>query len=241
MSELGEFLPRDRSWHPAAVPSAYRSTTYRSPRRPPLVVPQSAGELSGPMFGDTALDPLDNDLIRNYATTGEAIGERIIVHGRVLDENERPVPGALIEIWQANAGGKYRHVNDHYLAATDPNFLGCGRTLSDADGWYRFRTIKPGPYPWRNRINDWRPAHIHYSIFGPCFVTRLITQLYFEGDPLLRHCPIYHSIPDLTARERLVATLDLGETIPLDTIAYRFDIVLRGRRQTPFENKLQGN
>ena len=122
-----------------------------------------------------------------------------------------------------------------------PNFIGCGRTLSDADGWYRFRTIKPGPYPWRNRLNDWRPAHIHYSIFGPAFVTRLITQLYFEGDPLLRHCPIYQSIPDAGARDRLVATLDLGETIPLDTIAYRFDIVLRGRRQTPFENKLQGN
>ena len=109
------------------------------------------------------------------------------------------------------------------------------------DGWYRFRTIKPGPYPWRNRLNDWRPAHIHYSIFGHAFVTRLITQLYFEGDPLLRYCPIYHSIPDAGARERLVATLDLDETIPLDTIAYRFDIVLRGRRQTPFENKLQGS
>ena len=131
-------------------------------------------------------------------------------------------------------------MNDRYVAALDPNFTGCGRTLSDAQGRYRFRTIKPGPYPWRNRLNDWRPAHIHFSIFGHAFVTRVVTQLYFEGDPLLRFCPIFRSIPDLGARERLVATLDLDQTIPLDTIAYRFDIVLRGRRQTPFESKPEG-
>ncbi len=162
------------------------------------------------------------------------------MHGRVIDEDERPVPGALVEIWQANAGGRYRHVNDRYVAALDPNFAGLGRTISDRDGWYRFRTIKPGPYPWRNRINDWRPAHIHLSVFGRSFVQRLVTQLYFEGDPLLRVDAIYHTIPDADARDRLVARLDLGETLPLDTIAYRFDIVLRGRRQTPFENRPEG-
>jgi protocatechuate 3,4-dioxygenase beta subunit len=212
----------------------------RGPKRPLVPLKHTLSELTGPVFGHESLGPLDHDLTRNGARNGEPLGERIVVTGRVLDEAGRPVRNTLIEIWQANAGGKYRHVNDHYVAAADPNFLGCGRTLSDAEGRYRFRTIRPGPYPWRNRLNDWRPAHIHYSIFGPAFVTRLITQLYFEGDPLLRYCPIYRSIPDEGARERLVATLDLGEAIPLDTIAYRFDIVLRGRRQTPFENKLQG-
>jgi protocatechuate 3,4-dioxygenase, beta subunit len=192
------------------------------------------------VFGPELLAPLDNDLLLNGRVDRDPIGERVIVHGRVLDEDGRPVPGALIEIWQANAGGRYRHVSDRYVAALDPNFTGCGRTLSDADGRYRFRTVKPGPYPWRNRLNDWRPAHIHLSIFGHAFVTRLVTQLYFEGDPLLRHDAIYRSIPDAGARDRLVARLDLEETIPLDTIAYRFDVVLRGRRQTPFENELEG-
>ena len=225
--------------HPPSLFPDYESTIKRAPKKPLIIIPQTLTEITGPVYGDDSVKIEEADLTRQHA--GEPLGERIIVHGRVLDESGQPVPNTLIEIWQANAGGKYRHVNDNYLAAADPNFHGCGRTLSDADGWYRFRTIKPGPYPWRNRINDWRPAHIHYSIFGHSFVTRLITQLYFEGDPLLRHCPIYHSIPDVGARERLVATLDLDETIPLDTIAYRFDIVLRGRRQTPFENKLQGN
>ena len=241
MERLGEYRSRNRDIHPPAYFPDYKTSVARSPRKPLIALQQSLSEVTGPVFGHDMLHPLDNDLLLNGKVTQEPVGERIIVHGRVLDESGQPVPNTLIEIWQANAGGKYRHVNDHYLAATDPNFIGCGRTLSDADGWYRFRTIKPGPYPWRNRLNDWRPAHIHYSIFGHSFVTRLITQLYFEGDPLLRHCPIYHSIPDVGARERLVATLDLSETIPLDTIAYRFDIVLRGRRQTPFENKLQGN
>ncbi|MFO1047314.1 MAG: protocatechuate 3,4-dioxygenase subunit beta [Geminicoccaceae bacterium] len=241
MERLGEYRSRNREIHPPAYFPDYKTSIARSPRKPLIALQQSLSEVTGPVFGQDMLSPLDNDLLLNGKVDQEPVGERIIVHGRVLDESGQPVPNTLIEIWQANAGGKYRHVNDNYLAAADPNFHGCGRTLSDADGWYRFRTIKPGPYPWRNRINDWRPAHIHYSIFGHAFVTRLITQLYFEGDPLLRHCPIYHSIPDLGARERLVATLDLSETIPLDTIAYRFDIVLRGRRQTPFENKLQGN
>ena len=241
MERLGEYRSRTRGVHPPAYFPDYKTSVARSPRLPLISLQQSLSEITGPVFGQEMLRPLDNDLLLNGRVDRDPIGERLIVHGRVLDENGLPVPGALVEVWQANAGGKYRHVNDHYVAAADPNFTGCGRTLSDEEGWYRFRTIKPGPYPWRNRLNDWRPAHIHFSLFGPAFVTRLITQLYFEGDPLLRHCPIYHSIPDPDARDRLVAKLDLDETIPLDTIAYRFDIVLRGRRQTPFENKLQGS
>jgi protocatechuate 3,4-dioxygenase beta subunit len=241
MGHDGEYRPRDRTIQPPAYFPDYKTTVARSPRLPLISLQQSLSEITGPVFGTELLDPLDHDLLRNGRVDRDPIGERIIVHGRVLDENGRPVPRTLIEIWQANAGGRYRHVNDHYVAALDPNFLGCGRTLSGEDGSFRFRTIRPGPYPWRNRLNDWRPAHIHVSIFGPAFCTRLVTQLYFEGDPLLRHCPIYLSIPDAGARDRLVARLDLEETIPLDTIAYRFDIVLRGRRQTPFETKLQGS
>ena len=237
----GEYRSRDRSVHPPAFAPEYKTSVLRSPRKALLSLQQSLSELTGPVFGHDRLDPLDNDLILNGAKDGEPIGERIIVHGQVLDENARPVPGALIEFWQANAGGRYRHVNDHYVAALDPNFIGCGRTISDEDGWYKFRTIKPGPYPWRNRIDDWRPAHIHFSLFGDALVTRLITQMYFEGDPLLKLCPIYQCIPDAEARERLVAPLDLGASLALDTLGYRFDIVLRGRRQTPFENKLQGS
>jgi protocatechuate 3,4-dioxygenase, beta subunit len=240
MNRDGEYRARNREIHPPAYFPDYKTSVARSPRLPLIALQQSLSEVTGPVFGHEMLGPLDNDLLLNGRVDRDPIGERIIVHGRVLDEDERPVPGALIEVWQANAGGRYRHVNDRYVAALDPNFAGCGRTLSDADGWYRFRTVKPGPYPWRNRLNDWRPAHIHFSIFGHAFVTRLVTQLYFEGDPLLRSCPIYRSIPDAGARDRLVARLDLEETIPLDTIAYRFDIVLRGRRQTPIENKLEG-
>jgi protocatechuate 3,4-dioxygenase, beta subunit len=240
MNRTGEYRERDRGIHPPAYAPAYKTTVLRSPRLPLWSLQQSLSEVTGPVFGHGMLGPHDNDLLLNARVDRDPIGERIIVHGRVIDEDERPVPGALVEVWQANAGGRYRHVNDRYVAALDPNFAGLGRTISDGDGWYRFRTIRPGPYPWRNRVNDWRPAHIHVSIFGRAFVQRLITQLYFEGDPLLRHDAIYNVIPDAGARDRLIARLDLGETLPLDTIAYRFDIVLRGRRQTPFENKPEG-
>ena len=169
------------------------------------------------------------------------MGERIIVHGRVLDENGRPVPQTLVEIWQANAGGRYRHKKDSYLAPVDPNFGGCGRVLTDDQGHYAFRTIKPGAYPWRNWVNNWRPAHIHLSVFGTAFAQRLITQMYFEGDPLIAHCPIVQAIPDPRAIEALIAPLDLNQAVPLDCLAYRFDIVLRGRRSTFFENRPEGN
>jgi protocatechuate 3,4-dioxygenase beta subunit len=188
------------------------------------------------------LGELDNDLLRNFAQGGGLpIGQRIIVQGRVLDERNRPVPGALIEIWQANAGGRYRHRNEGYLAPLDPNFGGCGRAITDEEGRYNFRTVQPGPYPWPNGVNDWRPAHIHFSVFGHGFAQRLITQMYFEGDPLIWRCPIVRTIRDDRAIGQLIAALDMENAIPMDARAYRFDIVLRGRRSTLFENRLEGN
>ncbi len=236
-----EYHQRDRSLHPPALTPKYKTSVARSPGWRLMSVENTFSEITGPRFGHADIDPIDNDLIRNYAKTGDPVGERIIVHGRVLDENARPVPNTLVEIWQANSGGRYRHKKDTYLAPIDPNFGGCGRTLSDENGQYAFRTIKPGAYPWRNRVNNWRPAHIHVSVFGSGFLQRLITQLYFEGDPLIAHCPIVHAIPDRDAVQQLTAKLDLNATIPLDSIAYKFDIVLRGRRSTLFENRLEGN
>ena len=235
MTKLAEFFRRDRAWHPPADTPGYRSTTLRAPRRALVSVPQSIGELSGPAFGHDVLGPLDNDLIRNYATDTEAVGERILVLGTVLDENARPVPGALVEIWQANAGGKYRHVSDQYKAALDPNFSGCGRVITDAEGGYAFRTIRPGPYPFPNGGCAWRPAHIHFSIFGAAFAQRLVTQMYFEGDPLIPLCPIVNTIRDAKAIAGLVARLDMDAMQPFDSLAYRFDIVLRGHDATYFE------
>jgi protocatechuate 3,4-dioxygenase, beta subunit len=236
-----EYYQRDRSRHPPALTQGYKTSVARGPRLAPISLDQSVSELTGPVFGHADLGPNDHDLIRNYAKTGDPVGERIIVHGRVLDENARPVPNTLVEIWQANAGGRYRHKKDTYLAPIDPNFGGCGRTMTDAQGFYFFRTIKPGAYPWRNQVNNWRPAHIHLSIFGASFCQRLITQLYFEGDPLIPLCPIVQTIPDPDAIETLIAKLDLNASVPLDSLAYHFDIVLRGRRSTLFENRLEGN
>ena len=197
--------------------------------------------MTGPVFGQADLDPLDHDLLQNHAIDGLPVGERILLHGRVIDQDARPVAGTLVEIWQANAGGRYRHVNDGYLAPLDPNFGGCGRTLTGADGSYRFHTIRPGPYPWPNGPNSWRPAHIHVSVFGSGFAQRLITQLYFEGDPLIPLCPIVQSVPDKGAVDRLVARLDMDAAVPFDCLAYRFDVVLRGPASTLFENKPEGN
>lgn len=240
-TKLGDFVRRDRSWHPPGYAPGYKTSVLRSPKYALLSLEQSGGDKTGPTFGHNRLDPLDNDLIRNFNTGAEAMGERIIVHGRVLDEFARPVPNTLIEVWQANAAGRYRHVNDGYLAPLDPNFGGCGRVMTDADGRYFFRTIKPGPYPWRNQGSDWRAAHIHVSVFGEAFAQRLITQLYFEGDPLIPLCPIINTIPDANAVDMLVAKLDMGEMVPFDCLAYRWDIVLRGRRSTFFENRPEGN
>lgn len=240
--ETGAFFPRDRDWHPPAYTPTYKTSVLRSPQKALLSLDGTKSEITGPVFGHSMLGELDNDLIHNFAKPGEsAIGERIIVHGRVLDERGRPVPGALIEFWQANAGGRYRHKKESYLAPLDPNFGGCGRTITDENGYYAFRTIKPGPYPWPNGVNDWRPAHIHFSIFGHGFSQRLIAQMYFEGDPMIWKCPIVLTIPDRAAIEQLVAALDWSATIPMDARAYKFDIVLRGRRSTLFENRMEGN
>lgn len=241
MMHPAEYYQRDRRIHPPALTPDYKTSVARSPRLALISLQGSVSETTGPVFGHGDLNPIDNDLIKNYAKDGDPVGERIIVHGRVLDENARPVPSTLVEIWQANAGGRYRHKKDTYLAPIDPNFGGCGRTITDAEGHYFFRTVKPGAYPWRNWVNNWRPAHIHVSVFGHAFCQRLITQLYFEGDPLIPHCPIVQTIPDPDAIDRLTAKLDLNATVPLDSIAYRFDIVLRGRRSTMFENRMEGN
>lgn len=242
MTTQGEFYQRDRTLHPPAFTPGYKTSVARSPRYALISLQNSVSEITGPVFGHNDVDAGDNDLITNYAKAGESpIGERIILHGRVLDENARPVPNTLVEIWQANAGGRYRHKKDTYLAPIDPNFGGCGRTLTDESGYYYFRTVKPGAYPWRNYVNSWRPAHVHVSVFGSGFVQRLITQCYFEGDPFIPICPIVQTIPDPDAVDQLTAKLDLKATIPLDTVAYRFDIVLRGRRSTLFENRLEGN
>ncbi|MCB2136072.1 MAG: protocatechuate 3,4-dioxygenase subunit beta [Rhodobacteraceae bacterium] len=236
-----EFYQRDRTWQPPAHTPNYKTSIARSPRQALLSLQGSMSEITGPVFGHGDIDAIDNDLIRNYAKTGDPVGERIIVHGRVLDENGRPVTNTLVEIWQANAGGRYRHKKDTYLAPIDPNFGGCGRTLTDENGYYFFRTVKPGAYPWRNWVNNWRPAHIHVSVFGTAFAQRLITQMYFEGDPLIAQCPIVAAIPDPRAIDQLIAPLDLNAAIPLDSLAYKFDIILRGRRSTLFENRLEGN
>jgi protocatechuate 3,4-dioxygenase beta subunit len=241
MTQTGEFFQRDRTLHPPALTPNYKTSVTRSPRYALLSLQNSLSEITGPTFGHGDLGPLDNDLIRNYAQDGEPIGERIVVHGRFLDENARPVPNTLVEFWQANAGGRYRHKKDQYFAPLDPNFGGCGRTITGDDGTYIFRTIKPGPYPWPNGVNDWRPAHIHFSIFGHGFAQRLITQMYFEGDPLIWKCPIVSTIPSREAIEALIAPLDMEATIPMDARAYKFDMVLRGRRSTMFENRKEGN
>ena len=213
----------------------YRSTVLRAPRRPLILLPHTLSEITGPVYGHSEVAENDSDLTRQHA--GEPLGERIIVTGRVLDDNGRPVPHALIEIWQTNAAGRYRHSHDDHPAPLDPNFTGAGRALTDENGLYRFVTIKPGAYPWKNHDNAWRPAHIHFSLFGPAFATRLVTQMYFPGDPLFRYDPIFQSIPDERARQRLIAQFDLATTRPEWALGYQFNIILRGREATPFEGK----
>jgi protocatechuate 3,4-dioxygenase, beta subunit len=208
----------------------YRSTVTRAPSRVLLPLPEELHDLRAPVFGEDAVAPGDADLTAQGA--GEPLGERIVVTGRVLDEDGRPVRGALLEVWQANAAGRYIHEGDQHPAPLDPNFTGAGRTLTDDDGRYRFVTVKPGAYPWRNHPNAWRPAHIHFSLFGRAFTQRLVTQMYFPGDPLFAHDPIFQSVRDPAARERLVARLDLDETTPEWALGYTWDVVLR---RTPVE------
>ncbi|WP_127904004.1 protocatechuate 3,4-dioxygenase subunit beta [Solirhodobacter olei] len=235
----GPLLARNRLWHPPAYTPGYKTSVTRAPSRALIALPSTLSEETGPAFGRDMLGELDNNLILNF--TGEpAQGPRMIMHGRVLDEMARPVPHVLVEIWQANAGGRYRHKKDGYAAPLDPNFGGCGRTVTNAAGEYEFLTIRPGPYPWPNGPNDWRPMHIHISVFGSGFGQRLITQMYFEGDPLIPLCPIVNTIPDKAAIESLTAPLDMQNSIGMDCLAWKFDIVLRGRRQTYFENRKEG-
>jgi protocatechuate 3,4-dioxygenase, beta subunit len=208
----------------------YRSTRLRAPRRPPVEPPPGPVELSGPVFGHERVSELDHDLTRQH--DGEPLGERIVVHGRVTDTRGRPVRDSLVEVWQANAAGRYAHKVDVHPAPLDPNFTGAGRCLTDAEGRYRFVTVKPGAYPWGNHENAWRPAHIHFSLFGSAFTQRLVTQMYFPGDPLFEYDPIFNSVRDPAARRQLVCDFDLGETVPEWALGYRFDIVLG---ETPAE------
>jgi protocatechuate 3,4-dioxygenase beta subunit len=231
-----EFVMRDTTSHPPAYAPGYKTSILRSPKNALISLQQSLSEVTGPVFRAEELGPKDNDLILNYAKDGLPVGERIIVHGFVKDQYDRPVRNALVEVWQANASGRYRHKKDTYVGALDANFGGCGRMLTDENGYYVFRTIKPGPYPWRNRVNEWRPAHIHYAISGDGWVQRLITQMYFEGDTLIPECPILRSIADEGQIRGLIALQDRGSFVQLDSRAYRFDIILRGHRATLFEN-----
>ena len=213
----------------------YLSSIPRSPRMPLVLLPETLTERTGPVFGQEFLRERDNDLTAQHA--GDPIGERIVVHGRVLDEDGRPVRGALVEVWQANASGRYQHKVDTHDAPLDPNFTGAGRTLTDEHGHYWFKTVKPGAYPWGNHYNAWRPAHIHFSLFGAGILSRLVTQMYFPGDPLQPLDPIFNSIPDAAARERLVSQLDMERSEPNYLLAYSWDVVLRGRGDTPFEER----
>ncbi|HSH41872.1 MAG TPA: protocatechuate 3,4-dioxygenase subunit beta [Arenicellales bacterium] len=227
--------PRDWHSHPPLIYPDYRSTRLRGPTRPLLPLAATRSELTGPRLDAGALGPLDHDLTRNAARNGAPLGEQIVVSGRVLDENLEPVPGSLVEVWQANAAGRYIHRVDQHEAPLDPNFFGAGRAVTDAEGRYTFRTIKPGAYPWGNHHNAWRPNHIHFSVLGPSIAARLVTQMYFPGDPLLELDPIFLGVPE-TARERLIADFSIELTEPGIALGYVFDIVLRGERRTPSED-----
>ncbi len=211
----------------------YKSTRLRAPDRPLAIQPHTLSETTGPAYGHDKVGDLDHDLTRQHK--GEPLGERIIVAGRVLDGDRRPIRNSLVEVWQANAAGRYVHSGDRHPAPLDPNFTGAGRCLTDDEGRYKFVTVKPGAYPWGNHDNAWRPAHIHFSLFGRAFATRLITQMYFPGDPLFEHDPIFQSVRDPKARQRLVSAFDLETTEPEWALGYKFDIILRGRESTPFE------
>jgi protocatechuate 3,4-dioxygenase beta subunit len=212
----------------------YVSSIKRAPVQPLVAIPQTISEITGPVFGPEVIEPKASDLTSQHA--GYPLGQRIIVSGRVLDEDNRPLANTLIEIWQANAAGRYLHTIDQHGAPLDPNFTGCGHTITDTEGRYRFVSIRPGAYPWRNHYNAWRPAHIHFSLFGPAFATRLVTQMYFPGDSLLPFDPIFNCVADEKARNRLISEFDWETTIPESALGYKFDIILRGREATPMES-----
>ena len=226
--------PRDWASHPPSLSPGYASSVLRSPTQPLIPIASSLAELAQPVYGHEMIGALDHDLTRNAVRNGAPLGERIIVAGRVLDDSHRPVPHTLVEVWQANAAGRYIHRIDQHDAPLDPNFLGAGRTLTDAQGRYRLFTIKPGAYPWGNHPNAWRPQHIDFSLLGAHFGSRLVTQMYFPGDPLLALDPIYNSAP-AEARARMVAQFSIDLTEEGFALGYVFDIVLRGAQATPME------
>ena len=229
-----QLAPRDWSHHPAHLYPFYKSTMLRGPTQPLIPLKQAPAELTAPVYGSEQLGPLDHDLTQNAVKNGEPIGERIIVTGRVLDENGKPARRTLVEVWQANSAGRYIHKADQHKAPLDPNFLGAGRCMTDDDGRYRFTTIKPGAYPWGNHPNAWRPAHIHFSLFGDYFASRLVTQMYFPGDPLMAFDPMVQGVPE-HARHLMVSKFSLDVTEPDFALGYVFDIVLRGPQATRFE------
>ncbi|MDG4769817.1 protocatechuate 3,4-dioxygenase subunit beta [Solwaraspora sp. WMMD792] len=233
----GLLLPRyrrdDTAVHPPLLSPGYKSTVLRAPAESPVLLPQTLTEITGPLLGEGRVTAADADLSRSG--DGEAQGQRIVVHGQVRDSDGRPVPDTLVEVWQANAGGRYLHKLDQHDVPLDPHFTGVGRAVTDSMGRYRFVTIKPGAYPWRNHFNAWRPAHIHFSLFGRAFTQRLVTQMYFPDDPLFPYDPIFNSIPDPAARQRLIASFDLANTVEEWALGFRFDIVLRGTEATPME------
>jgi protocatechuate 3,4-dioxygenase, beta subunit len=220
---------------PPYLHPAYRSTILRAPARALVRLPRSLTEMTGPLLGEGRVGALDHDLTRQHAN--EPQGQRIIVHGHVLEGDGRPVRNSLVEVWQANAGGRYTHPQDSHSAPIDPNFTGAGRALTDDEGRYRFVTIKPGAYPWKNHANAWRPAHIHFSLLGHTFSERLITQMYFPDDPLFPLDPIFNSIPDPKVRERLISRYDHSETVPGWALAFQWDIVLGSGGATPLERE----
>ncbi|NJO38153.1 MAG: protocatechuate 3,4-dioxygenase subunit beta [Rhizobiales bacterium] len=234
MADEGK-APRDWATQPPLIHPDYKSTVLRGPTKPLIPLEATLSELSGPVFGHDSVDPGDADLTMNARVNGEPIGERIIVEGRVLDDAGRPVPNTLIEIWQANAAGRYVHRAEIHDAPLDPNFLGAGRTVTDESGRYRFVTIKPGSYPWGNHHNAWRPAHIHFSLFGPSLLDRLVTQMYFEGDPTFPYDPIFNAVPR-EAQDLLIAKFSMDLTEPEWAHGYVFDLVLRGPKATPMES-----
>ena len=238
---IKSLIKRNFEKQPVANHSDYKSSILRAPKNNKISFPSTVSEISGPSFNKDIIRELDNDLTLNFSNKNQMpIGQKIIVYGKILDQFHNPLDGILIEIWQANSGGKYLHEKDKNDAPIDKNFAGCGRYITSNDGFYEFITIKPGAYPYPNRGIEWRPMHIHFSVFGKSFGQRLITQMYFQGDPLIKSCPMINSIPNPGAKKSLVGCLDLKKSKSDKVLTYKFDIILRGYNQTFFENRIEG-